>query len=109
MAFVIPVQEGLTFFTFDIEIDGRLYNWEVYWNEREETWYFDLFDEDQIAIITGVKLVINYNLLSSYADARIPAGAIMFLNENDNVVPTADNLGVDFNIYYFTEEEVNAV
>lgn len=106
MSLRIPIEPGLTNFDFEIELDAVLFNFSVYWNDRESHWYFDLRNEDLEPLILGAKLVLNYDMLQDYNDVTFPAGAIYYIRETKDAIETADNLGIDYNIYYFTEAEL---
>ncbi len=56
---LVPRDDDLPNFEFLIELDGIVFRLKFKFNQREDVWYMDIFDELQVALRTGVKLVVN--------------------------------------------------
>lgn len=71
-------------FIEDIQLDGSLYQLAVKWNTRSNSWLFDLFTSDDIPLIYGHRLVINYPLLYNLQyDRRMPQGLLFIVSPSD--------------------------
>lgn len=86
-----------------ITLDDKVYTLDLRWNERAQAWLVSLYANDlQEVIINSRKLVLNVDLLKyAYSPLR-PAGILMALSENADVI-TFDNLGVDVQLSYITK------
>lgn len=86
--------DGYPDFSFEQELDERVYQFTFTWNEREEYWYFDLADDSGSPIAEGIKVVVNWDLIRRSSDARRPPGNIIALDTtNQNLDPTQAELG----------------
>jgi hypothetical protein len=104
---VVPTQLGFSAFTININLDEVTYNLLFIWNSREEEWYMDILDVDNVALIRSVKLVLNYDLLETYdAIEGLPAGVFIFIQASPDAVMSSENFGTDFLLTYFTAAEV---
>jgi hypothetical protein len=80
----------------------------VKWNSRHEFWTLDIQTREAAALINGIKLVINYELIRRYEDPNLPPGAIIPLDSSGKLERIGrDDLGEDVKLVYFTEEEFN--
>lgn len=55
------------FYTYRISLEGNSYTFNVYYNERAEGWFFDLYEEAGTPVVLGERLVANYPILLDYA------------------------------------------
>ncbi len=84
------------------QLDGRDFMFRFVWNQRDGHWSIDLADQDSIAIASGIKLVINRDLLATVVDDRRPPGTLVvidLLGTND-VDPGFADLGDRFALEY---------
>ena len=70
----------------DISMDNVVYRVQCVWNTRKAFWSLSLFDTDDNPVLTGIKLVINYELIAMYRHLDIPQGELYVLDLNENVV-----------------------
>lgn len=110
---VFPVfQNRSARYTFDIELANRVFHFIFSWNSREESWYMDIQDGEEVPIIHGIKLVPNYRLLKQYkAYNTLPDGELILWDlEQDSVNSgvTFDNFGSRYQLLFFTSAEIEA-
>ena len=109
----IPINnaEGSSYFEKRISLDGRDYILRFLFNTREEKWYLDINDQDNVPIVSGLKLVLNIDLVRRLTDERRPKGALhVFENASSNeqqIDPGLSSLGLDIQLVYFDEEEIS--
>jgi len=90
----IPVFPENASFTQTINIENATYKLRMYWNVRDEYWYFSLFLPDDTPILTGVKMPVNYTLISSFFGESVPLGDFILFDESGNNEPCGrDELG----------------
>ncbi len=88
-------------------LDGREYSLRFIWNAREESWYFFLADQDESPIVSGRKMVPDWDLLKRVRDERRPPGPILLRDLTGNQrKPGLGDLGNEFQLYYFDQAEI---
>lgn len=92
---LIPTTPGAPYYQQKTRLDGRDYILHFAYNEREDRWYLSLHDEEDIAILRGLKLVANWPLLRHYRfDTRVPPGELMVIDlTGDGAPPGLNELG----------------
>lgn len=96
------------FYNEVVTLDGSDYLLEFRYNQREDRWYFDVSLTDGTMLVRGVKVVCGVPLLTRYADARLPKGALVALpNTTGNTSPGLKELGEDrrVTLFYFDQSE----
>lgn len=90
-----------------LTLDGVRVRLDTYTNKADGSWYFDLFDSDDVLLIAGVAITTGLDLLFPYRYLSIPPGSLFV---NDLVGPVEDP-GLDAFItkaaalYYQTQDE----
>lgn len=98
---IVPRDGDLANFEFLIELDNVVFRLKFKFNQREDVWYFDIFDELQNPLRTGIKIVVNYPMLTRLRTQTRPAGE--FLANDPRTPPrppTLDELGVTVLLTY---------
>lgn len=62
----MPLYEDASY-TYRISLEGNSYVFNVYFNERLNGWFFELYEEGGVPVILGERLVANYPILLDYA------------------------------------------
>ena len=112
MSLLIPTQEaidGFTSFREEIDIDNNTYFLTFDWNSREESWSIKIADADENTILSDIKIVSNYELISIFTDERLPKGQLFCLDmvgNGDKINQT--ELGDRYKLLYLTAEEVES-
>lgn len=106
---IIPTQLGISAFDISLSLDNVTFNLRFIWNSRENEWYMDIRDVDNISLILAVKLVFDYNMLAAYESIEgLPLGIFVFIQSSPDAVKTSENFGTDFLLTYFDQSEVLA-
>lgn len=96
----------LAAYTETVVLDEIPYDLTFNWNTREGCWSLSI-DRDNVRILSGIKIVNNYELISRFANVLLPRGLILVIDlAGLNEIPGRQNLGTDFKIAYITESEV---
>lgn len=108
MSLIVPTPaNGYPDETVRVSLDGQSYSIRWLWNGREGVWAFSIADADGAAIQSGVRVVLNANLLEWTSDPRAPGGAIMVVDPTGGTEdPTLETLGQRVQIVYLTADEV---
>jgi len=91
----IPTTPGVPFYTQKTRLDGVDYILGFRYSQREDRWYFSIYDSEENPILLGLKLVTNWPLLQAYRfNTLVPPGEIMAIDlTNDGTPPGLDELG----------------
>lgn len=64
----ISFQTSSSHYTQQTELDGKTYTLEFEYIERENFWMLHIADQDQIPIVYGIKLIVDWPLLRRDVD-----------------------------------------
>jgi len=73
-------------YRFRLALEGVPYRFRKIWNARAGHWVLDIYTDAREAIVLGIKLVVDYPLLSIYGDTRLPPGELLALDPRGNRV-----------------------
>lgn len=89
-------------------LDGREYLLLFRWNQREGRWYLTISDQDGAPIVSGVKIVVNFPLITNrIVDARRPPGEIFATDTTGaDIDPGLDDLGSRVVLIYIDAADI---
>ena len=73
MAVTIPIKDNPNH-TILIALDSKIYKLYFLFNTGFEFWTMDIYTEDELLILSGVKIVANYPLIFSHINSELPSG-----------------------------------
>lgn len=103
------LEGGLTDQTIHETLDGVPVTIRIIWNERFKYWTMNLYDRQLEAIITGVKLVRDYPLISRFNLSQLAGDFIFYRVSGEDDEAAFDSLGGAFELVYLSEVEINAI
>lgn len=111
--FVIPTFQKISSrYTIEVELNNKPYKLFSDWNSRDSAWYMDIKDKDENDIVTNIKLVPKYLLLSQYKTySSLPDGNFIIVDvegKYDTEI-SFDNFGVRYNMLFFNSGEINGI
>lgn len=93
---VIPTDTEAPFFTQRTRLGDSDYTLKFRYNFREERYYMDILDAEEVPIVLGVKLLTNWKIFRYYRDPRLPTGELIVTTlTNDDTPPKLGELGED--------------
>lgn len=106
--FKIPLLKSTTDQTVDMTISDNPYQLRVLWNERAGYFSLSVLDLNEAPILSNIKMVKNYPLISPFKDTRLPRGEFYFLDEKNRLGhrPRYDDIGESYNLYYYEPDAV---
>ena len=100
----IPIDKNAVPYSFNIKLEGRIYEFEVHYNSDGDFFTIDLYKQGKM-IALGEKVVYGRPLFETYRDERFPEVKITPLDRNRNKDRVGyDELGEDVFLYV---EELN--
>lgn len=114
MYFVPCTPRGVSRWTQRTALDGADFTLTFRWSQRDGHWLLDVADAESVAIITGVCLVPNIDLLDGVIDTRRPPGKLAILDTTGALdadpgfsdIGTPGDEGVRFVLVYFEAAEL---
>lgn len=73
MAVIIPIKDNPNH-TLLIELESKMYKFWFKFNVLGEFWTMDIYSEDDVLLLAGVKLVANYPLIFANKNILLPPG-----------------------------------
>jgi hypothetical protein len=97
-------------FSEEITLDGLIYRFRFDWNVRKEFWTLSMLNVNLDKIISGIKLVLDYNLFDQYPGRGLPPGQLFAVDTTDEQGKiNRTNLLEEVKLVYFTEDEIDAI
>lgn len=107
----MPVQiftsNTIPYYTQKVTLDGQTFTLEFKWNIREEFWYMNLLNDDNVAIVSGIKIVTNWPLLRRVTNEERPLGDFFAYDITDVGTEAGfEELGERVLLLYFSQAEL---
>jgi hypothetical protein len=81
MALALPLlNDGTSWFSYQVELDGRTFGLEFRWNERDASWYLSLRDADDAPLLSGLRVTVGHLYLSRFRLLGLPKGELEFVD-----------------------------
>lgn len=108
--FKIPMQD-LPAYTEQIVFEDTVYTLKFVWNSRGAYWTIDFYDIDENPLVIGIKIVLNYELISRFVDRGIPKGFLYAIDVSNNLekIGRYDFINGRLSLIYVTEVELATV
>lgn len=103
----IPTSTTLANYRFTIELDGAVYGLALFFNSRDERWYYDLFDETGTLLRAGLKAATGWPSLRLDKSRNRPPGDIFAIDPTSlDTEPGLNDLGDSVTLTYVEEESL---
>ena len=81
---IMDINKDLIPYSFDLELSGKLYTFEIRYNKEYDFFTYDLSVQGEI-ILDGIKIMYGRNLFEGYGHLDTPREFIMPLQESDSI------------------------
>lgn len=99
--------------TKEITLDEESYKFTFVWNTRGEFWTLSILSVNDTPILSGVKLVLNYELVNVYRHLKIPQGLLYVYDPTNNQSKIQfsdfDTNGRNLKLVYIEEFELESI
>lgn len=103
----IPTSTESAWFSQTVQLAGTLLRMELHWNARAGFWVMNLATVDREPIVSGVRIVPDWDLVGRLADPRLPKGRLVAADQSGRGEPPGrDELGSRVILYFIPEEEL---
>lgn len=101
--------DGYPHQTAQVQLGDTFYVVAWRWNTRDSAWFFSLSDVDGVAIVSGVRVVLNTDLLRGVSDTRKPDGVMAVVDPGGRATePGLTDLGARVKVVFIPREELAA-
>lgn len=103
--FTIPMDNTSPAFSLFVDLEEVTYQMKFRWNDRVGLWFFDLFDNEDNAVLLGKPYQTGVDFLKQEVGVTSPKGTLIALNSNEPFLD-ADRfaIGGDVVLYYVESE-----
>lgn len=110
MSIIIPLNTTVSNFSQEIVLEGVPYRFDFVWNTRSLKWSMSISNIDLTGIVSGIVLVLNYDLFEQFTGSTLPPGALYCIDVTEKAEKiTRDNLGDIIKLVYLEEDELATV
>lgn len=106
MARELPLFSDSLNYSYQVDLDGTVYDLQIRYNHREDYWHLSLSLPDSTPLVTGVRMVYDTDLVSRFKQLNLPEGALVLINDA-GLEKMGRNDVLDSKLIYLTEEEVS--
>lgn len=104
----LPLVPSVPSYSFRTELDGVTYFVRVRWNARDSSWYATLHDDQEVPILSGLRLVLGALPGIRSADPRAPGGVFLVTDlSNTGTEAGLDDMGERVVTSFFTDQELS--
>lgn len=108
---ILPTRtDGSNWYDFQVELENIVFSLEFIWNDREGSWYFNLYDTNGNMLLAGLKVTISMPLLARFISTSLPNGDFIAVDTtNQDIMPGLQDLGDRVLFCYFSNAELQAI
>lgn len=103
----VDTSQRLEVYDQQVELDGQVYTLTFRFNRRNNSWYMDIADEDNVHIASGRRCVVNSVLNGQfrYLSTNPPGALTVFDTTGRQAPPELNDFGSRVLLLYFDESE----
>lgn len=99
--FALPLSQDLPWYSFEVTLSQVSYTFEMRYNTRRNRWSLSILDSTEAAILVGLPLLINRDIVGQYLSFLVPLGTLLVLDDSgNNLQPTIQSFLTDHTLYY---------
>lgn len=99
---------SFTAFTEEIILDNTPYRFLFNWNTRGEYWTLSIADRDETPLVSGIKLVMDFELLGTFPGHGLPPGELYVIDPSGELAKAGRNDFEDKVSLIYVEEDESA-
>lgn len=110
MTDIIPFFNNFAAFKETIVLESSSYVFQYNYNSRGDYWTMTISDTEDNILIAGVKVVLDYELITSWPGRNLPEGYLLPIDSTESAVRIdRNNLGDTVDNIYLEEDEVEPI
>lgn len=108
MAEAIPFQPSVPYQSLECTVDGVTRIFEARWNTRDDSWYLNVLEVDEVPILMGIKLRLGVEMGRTCTHPLFGSGAraLVAIDFSGKIQEAGlDDLGTRVAVVYFNERD----
>lgn len=102
--------DGANWYDFQVTLENIVFTFEFIWNDREGSWYMNLYDTNSNPLVSGLKVVLNVPLLARFVSTSLPNGDLIATDTTgQDLMPGLQDLGDRVVLGYFSNAEIQQI
>lgn len=102
---IIPVRADLPAYKFQIDLEAKLYTFKFRYNERMDRWVMDIADENENALLSGIAILTDWDLIGRFKNDALPPGTFLAMDESgERKYAAREDLGNDIKLFYIESD-----
>ncbi len=107
---ILPLRTDLPHYTFNTELDGVQYGFELQWNARDSAWLMSISMVDGTPLLSGIRVTGDSYLAWRFKDSRLPPGLLVSQDTTGkHADPGLTDLGKRVQVLYYDAATVGRV
>lgn len=103
----LHTEQDLARFEYRVLLDQKTYTIRFDWNDRDESWYFNLQDENNDYLVVGQRISVSAAMIRDKSLPNMPQGTLLCYDTTLSMEdPGFADLGDRCKIYYFSPGEL---
>jgi hypothetical protein len=78
----LPIRSDLSAYSFQLELEGVLFNFYFYYNQRMDRWFMDIKEQDDTPVIMGIPMLYGSDLIGRFVMDGRPLGRMGVWDES---------------------------
>src|SRR5579859_5325596 len=103
-AFILPLltDEAVPHYTFECELDGVTYSFDLAWNDRDGAWYMQIGDAQENLLVGSMRVVLGKIFAGRVQNPALPPGILVAKDTSGaEADPGLEDLGSRVQIVYY--------
>lgn len=97
----VPARNDVPWYRFTVTLTGVVYTLTFRYNTRMDRWALDVADASNNALLVGVPLLIERDLIGRFVISGLPPGTLFAADfTNQDTQPTRFSFGTDHGLIY---------
>lgn len=90
-----------------VTLDNNIYTIACVYNTRDDAWYINVYDVNDVAVVLGKKFTLNMNVFNNVHTENRPLGALVMIATTADKTITRDTVGSEVQLFYITKQELD--
>jgi len=109
MPIIVPIKNDENH-QITITLDNEVFKLRFLYSDLNDSWCFDIYNQDNDPLLTNIRLVPNFPLIKQYVNTGLPKGDFVCDGNINTASITRDSFSKNgFQILYLTEAEIGAI
>lgn len=92
---------GVFRFAYTVTLDGSVFSFFFRWNRRDSSFYLDIGDDNGVAVVRDVRMVLATDVLAPYKSVSVPQGSLNIVDtSNADLEATLEDFGDRVQLQY---------